>query len=123
MLVRVQPPALYKNAMAYNYVKKFTKEKRLEQMKQWIGAFISRENVFPSYNTISKEFGISRTTTYALMNELLATNKVATTGVRNEDDYLPLPAVYIDEKVRAAKGKKKTNLSSACGKIEGKKND
>ena len=92
-------------------------------MKQWIGAFISRENVFPSYNTISKEFGISRTTTYALMNELLATNKVATTGVRNEDDYLPLPAVYIDEKVRAAKGKKKTNLSGACGKIEGTQND
>lgn len=117
MLVRVQPPVLY-NTMAYNYVKKFTKEKRLAEIKLFVDDFISRENAFPSYNTIGTAFGISRTTTYALMNELFATNKVTASGVRNEDDYLPLPTVYIDEKIRKAKGEKKTNLSGTCGEIE-----
>lgn len=100
------------------YVRKNPKEKRLSE----IADFVLRNGMIPSYNTMTKQFGISRSTAYALLNELLARKVIDTRRLEYENSNLPLRTVSLGEKTHDKK-ESCANLSGEGGKIEGSEND
>lgn len=106
--------------MANNYVRKNLKQKRLNE----ISDFVVESGTIPSYNTISKRFGISVSTVYALMRELMVTDRLRIIkGERScENNHLPLRTVSMGKEAHAQK-KAHPNVSGTSNEIEGAPND
>lgn len=103
--------------MAYNYQRKYNKEKRIEKIAEWIDLFYLENGTIPSYNRISNHFQISRTTTYALMAEINRFKNYK--GIPYENNHLPLQPVPLDKETHTEK-ETETNLSSSGGEAQDK---
>lgn len=106
--------------MSYNYVRKLKKEKRINDISNWIDRFYLENGCIPSYNTISNHFQISRTTTYALMAEINRQKDYK--GIPYENSDLPLRTMSMDKKTHA-KTKTNSDISSSRSESESKTTD
>ena len=103
------------------YNRKNPKHHRLERIERWMQQFIEKHRVIPSIHTISKEFDISKSTAYALWNELRETKRILTEGLPYENTNLPLQSVS-GKKAKNTKEKQGANVPDS-GKEVGRSSD
>lgn len=98
------------------YKRKFLKEKKIDAIID----IMSANRSVPSIGTIMSALSVSRTTAYALINEIVATRK--TEGIPHENDNLQMLNVSRSEKT-FKKTPSDSNLSSQSNEAQSKADD